>query len=75
MSEDEKKRVLEGLEYHFEYLVEHFLSNRHGARIKLRESPDMDYLVSQLVEATGAPEEKVVEGIENWMSGIWRKYG
>ena len=72
--EDAKKKKLIELEYHFEFLVEHF-EGSWGPPIELKESRDIQYLIKQLVKSTGAPEEKIIEGIENWMSGINRKYG
>ncbi len=43
--------------------------------IEVTDIPNFRYMIKQLVEETGSTEEKVIEGLRRWHSGIYRRHG
>jgi hypothetical protein len=43
--------------------------------IEIEEIPNFKYMIRQLVEETGSSEEKIIEGLRRWHSGIYRRHG
>jgi hypothetical protein len=37
--------------------------------------PNFKYMIRMLVETTDSTEEKVIEGLERWRSGVYRRNG
>jgi hypothetical protein len=46
-----------------------------GRAVYIEEIPNFQYMIKQLVEETGSTEEKVIEGLRRWHSGIYRRNG
>lgn len=63
------KDQIQDLEYTFEFIQE-----RIGWSDPMK-IPSLKYLVDQIIEETGCERDKAVEAINNWLSGIRRKYG
>jgi hypothetical protein len=70
MKKQSKKETIEVIDDWLEMICDDM-----GCAIEITDIPNFKYMIKQLVEETGSSEEKIIEGLKNWHSGIYRRNG
>jgi len=70
MDKETKEKTIKLVDFRFEMICDDM-----GYWIDIVDIPNLDYMIEQLVESTGSTKEKVIEGLENWKSGVYRRNG